>query len=222
MKNTRLLYCVATLMVVGCVHHSPLTTDWIAAALHEQDSVLADPLLEEIVRDADRRRRQSNPSSGGVPVLPVGCEGFPLPGTGSPGLDWLFAQFRTRGGQTRETIGSYRPPWPWSHAVAQTAAPCVLRVEFSDRRDHSDPVSVANTLIHERVHSFGHAHAHGNKRSPNACDAAYVMGDAAEAILAHRRRLADYDFDAPMCQALCDALNARGMPHGCRRERGLR
>jgi hypothetical protein len=208
--------CSSIALVLALAHGSSAgaTNDWLGEALAYQDAVLADPLLEEVVRDADRRRRLSNPGSGGVPVLARRCGDFPAPTGPEAGLDWLFEQFRTRGGQKRENIGFYRPLWPWSDAVAVTQAPCAVGLEFNKLRKH-DAVGATHTLIHERIHTFGHGHARGNKRRPNACDAAYVTADAAEAITAHRSRLASYTFGTPMCRDLCEALAVRKMAHGC-------
>ncbi|HEX8240725.1 MAG TPA: hypothetical protein VF574_13385 [Allosphingosinicella sp.] len=208
--------CSPILLIFALAHGSSLGAagDWLGEALAQQDAILADPLLEEIVRDADRRRRQSNPASGGVPVFATRCGDHPVPTGPENGLDWLFGQFRARGGQKRAIIGFYRPLWPFSDAVAVTSGPCATGFKFNKLKDH-DPVGATNTLVHERIHTFGHTHARGNERPPNACDAAYVTGDAAEAITAHRRNLVSYEFDAPMCRALCQALAARRMPHGC-------
>ncbi|HEX9965571.1 MAG TPA: hypothetical protein VGB04_11380 [Allosphingosinicella sp.] len=208
--------CSSILLALTFAHGSSAgaANDWLGEAIAHQDAVLADRLLEEVVRDSDRRRRLSNPASGGVPVLARRCGDFPAPTRPEAGLDWLFEQFRTRGGQKREDIGFYTPFWPWSDAVAVTAAPCAIGFEFNKLREHH-PVGATHTLIHERIHTFGHKHARGNKRPPNACDAAYVTADAAEAITAHRSNLASYEFGAPMCRALCEALAERQMAHGC-------
>ena len=46
--------------------------------------------------------------------------------------------------------------------------------------------SVANTLVHERAHTFGLKHLEPQTPAKNGCDIAYVAGDIVQVLLLHR------------------------------------
>jgi|KBSMisStaDraftv2_1062788.scaffolds.fasta_scaffold148297_4 hypothetical protein len=104
-------------------------------------------------------------------------------------------------------------PWrPWgmmfSSATASTApgsATTGLNVWKLDRR----VPAVANTLVHERAHSFGFLHRCGETRAANLCDVAYVAGDLAEALSSHSCP------GEPVCPALAAELQKRGLVKDC-------
>jgi hypothetical protein len=59
-----------------------------------------------------------------------------------------------------------------------------------------------NTLIHERVHSFCQIHISEQTRNANQCDASYIAGDLAEALILHKMGLTEREMDKPICPAL--------------------
>lgn len=211
--GARLIMVLLSLVgVAGCTQRTGASEDRMAAGIVAQNQALADPRFSEIVREADNRRRAAG--ARGLIVNLAQCSPWQSLRAEQPALEWLLDQFKRQGGYLREDIGFYRPKWRFSRAVARTSAPCATAVEFNEYK-LADPAAIANTLVHERVHRFGHGHMRNNKRPDNACDAAYVAGDAAEALLVHKGRITDYRFE-PMCKSLCEALAGRGIKHGCR------
>ena len=129
---------------------------------------------------------------------------------------WLVDRFTTEGHYALEEIGVSQASYPPTTAVTTACNPldptCALETDISPRYVTSTaaiPGALANTLVHERVHSFGQQHGWSQKRGPNKCDAAYVMGDLAESLLRHRTDGAPIIPRETLCRSLQRRLTAR-------------
>jgi hypothetical protein len=124
---------------------------------------------------------------------------------------WLLDRFATEGNYRVTDIGVGDFTFPPTTAMTTACIPfnptCALQTTLAPGYVTVDATinALANTLVHERVHSFGQAHGRRQTRRANLCDAAYIMGDLAEVLLARR------DEGAPVKprQALCGKLHRR-------------
>jgi hypothetical protein len=121
---------------------------------------------------------------------------------------WLLSRYATNGGYHLDQVRTWWKWNPWSSTVAVTI-PLQGSTKLNLWQLSRVPTSIANTLVHERVHSFGTIHPETQTRRGNECDASYVAGDLAQAILVQGNQRAREPFDGPMCPALCQALEAR-------------
>jgi hypothetical protein len=131
----------------------------------------------------------------------------------SSNVEWALEQFSTRGLYTTSSVYLWRKWNPWSSTTAITNA-CGPNTKLNKWKLGRDSFSIANTLIHERGHSFCLTHP-SQDRPTNKCDFNYVSGDLALSILAHKHGLKHQNFTTPMCPALCESLKSRDMPQGC-------
>jgi hypothetical protein len=129
----------------------------------------------------------------------------------------LYGQFDTARISLRTTIEINGKPSPSTRAATypcsyrQSACPATRGTTL--RRDivaESSLVPLTNTLLHERMHAFGHVHWKGN-RPTGLCEAPYVMGDLAELILFYRQDGRATRPRQTPCPALQRRLRSRGI-----------
>lgn len=158
----------------------------IPAALARADAVVRSTVFGEIFRALNPRATAS------------GCSPAPV-----------LESFEKRGQFAKENISFYRPWWwPWSASWANTTA-CEEQTTLNRRKHWRDAIDMANTLVHERVHSFGYEHVDNDPCDDgDACDAAYVAGDLAEALLRHEQGQ-PMKFEECYCEDLKTELEKR-------------
>lgn len=173
----------------------------VSRAIQRADSIVTDPVYVSILRDLEARRRISWPGRTRS-LLPSTADARPT--------SWMLDRFAREGNYGMDDIGGRNFPDPRTTASTAPCVPfqagCKLETDLGITYVDSATVEeIANTLIHERVHSFGQEHAWGQQRRFNLCDAPYVMGDLAEMLLLHR------DTGQPVAprQKLCRALHKR-------------
>lgn len=171
-------------------------------AVRLQAIVLDDPKFSAVLRDLEARGAITWTDTL-IPSAQAQAR------THSTPVDWLVARYREAGGFQRADIRLWRKLNPWSSTTASTAAGSP-RTRLNIWRLNRPADSVAATLIHERVHSFGQVHAHGQTKPPNRCDAANIAGDLTESIL-HRGDGGTLYGDN-VCPALCEALDRADLP----------
>jgi hypothetical protein len=127
-------------------------------------------------------------------------------------IAWLLNRFEAEGNYGSDDIGVSEVSYPPTTAVTTACIPfspsCALITEISPSYVTATTTmknALANTLVHERVHSFGQQHGWSQARGPNMCDAAYVVGDLAESLLRSR----DEGTSIVPRQALCGKLHRR-------------
>lgn len=167
---------------------------------------VGDPLFREIVLELS--------SAGGIDWSGERARHFPAEARVAPD-EWLLEQFAAHG---LFHVDSIRP-WakllpPWSHTKATSYA-CGPTVKLNVLRLRRSEYSVANTLVHERVHSFCQIHPESQERPPNVCDAAYVYGELAEIIARYRSGEETVTPTEEPCPSLCAALLRRGITARC-------
>lgn len=195
------------LVLTGCATPTPTFQPRIADAVRLQDAVIADPLFREVFMELD----QAGAVIWEAESLTVSAAGdasrHPSP------TRWLLDRYADRGGFALGVVSTWRKWNPWSSTNAATV-PGRDATRLNSWNLGPDGQAIAPTLIHERVHSFGQVHAHGQYKQPNQCDAAYIAGDLAEALLA--RSSARPVTEPHVCPALCEALRRRNLPTSSR------
>ena len=131
--------------------------------------------------------------------------------------EWAIEKFESDGFYKIENIGFWWTWNPWSSTTAATV-PNTNSTRLNKWRLDRETIAIANTLVHERNHSFGLIHPIDQTRPTNMCDFSYVSGDLAESILVSIHKPLDYKLSKPMCPALCKSLENREMPHSCENE----
>ena len=137
---------------------------------------------------------------------------------GAP-VAWLLGRFETEGNYrvTDVHVGtsfSYPPTTAVTTACVPFSNTCALQTHVSPvwvTRTTGMSNALANTLVHERVHSYGQMHGWSQKSGPNRCDAAYVMGDLAESLLRRREEGAPIVPRGALCRSLRRRLVERGI-----------
>lgn len=143
-------------------------------------------------------------------------------GQGGSTIAWLIGQYDRRGQFDMDSVHAWVPKNPFLLGTTVAQVPTgsssadlnVYLMDRTTRRSHRDVIDIANTLLHERVHTFGLVHGRDQTRPTNRCDASYVAGDLAEALLrfeAAGSALPASDLPTPVCEALLAQLRTRGM-----------
>lgn len=178
----------------------------VTTAIGYQNSVLSDRIFREVLEELDR-----NGAIEWTDRLDDTAEAQAA--RFSTRLEWLLAQFTREGGLAQSQISAWRKWNPFSSTTASTTPHNITRLNLW--RLTSDPISLANTLTHERVHFFGVIHPQSQSRSANKCDPAYIAGDLAESILATRSGVEQREVTDDVCPALCTAIARRGLWSPC-------
>lgn len=178
----------------------------VSEAVTLQYEILKSPLFSEVLRELERENaidweRRTASVADDLSSYPTYTE-------------WALSKFKKEGPYKKEDIGFWRKWNPWSSTTAATVT-CGNSMRLNKWQLNRSVLAIANTLIHERNHSFCLTHPDDQTRTTNKCDFSYVSGDLAESILAFSRGDTQHKLKGPMCPALCKALEARGMPHAC-------
>lgn len=136
---------------------------------------------------------------------------------------WLLDRYAEADAPETEDIRPYVPYLGFG-ALSSTKASAgygsrrirlnVVYLERPTARIVRDPISIANTLVHESAHTFGQTHGGSQRADVNACDAAYVAGALAEALLrsdAAGGAIGEDEVSSPVCTRLAARLRARGV-----------
>lgn len=178
----------------------------VSDAVAMQKSALSNPLFKEILRELE-----SKSAIEWDKRTPTNMEEISIHSTPT---EWLLYKFENDGPYSEEEIRFWWKWNPWSSTTAKTT-PNTNTTTLNKWRLDRKTIAIANTLIHERNHSFGLIHPRDQTRSSNKCDFSYISGDLAESILVSMHNLDTYQLSKPMCQALCTSLKNRKMPHSC-------
>jgi len=100
-------------------------------------------------------------------------------------MTWFVEQLKVHGGYKRQEIMNFVPKGFGRLMYSKTTAISAAgkKLQLNSKKLNRSKFSVANTLIHERVHWLGHKHINGQSRPDNCCDAAYMIGDLAGSFL---------------------------------------
>lgn len=105
------------------------------------ESVLRDTLFQEVIRRMD--------SSGAIVWDPARLSYLPVQGRMRP-TAWVLEQFTTRGLFHLDSISA---TWSPVAGIGNTVGGAE-RSKFSRWKFEKDPFSLANTIVHERTHTF--------------------------------------------------------------------
>jgi hypothetical protein len=207
MKYLHLNILLILSFITGCA--TTTVTDQypqVNEAIALQKEAINDPLFKEILTELESKNAidwKDNRTSSVKEDLSAY----------TTNLAWALEQFSVRGPYTNDSVYLWRKWNPLSSTTAVTTT-CDNSTKLNKWKLSRDNLAIANTLVHERGHSFCLTHP-TQDRHTNQCDFAYISGDLAESILAHKRGLKHRNFIVPMCLELCNSLKSRGMPHGC-------
>lgn len=189
---------------------TPEQADLLRRAIATADSIVTDPVFRSVARGMEEW--------GSVDWREN--RGKLLPEEAVPGrTQWLLARFGKEGNYRMEDVHPRRArgtgTTAWTRACRPSSPTCRLETDVNLNVVYVDSgrtiYALANTLIHERVHSFGQVHGASQYRADNVCDVAYVLGDMAEALLRHRAERAPIRPREDLCPALHERLEARGI-----------
>ncbi len=210
-KYLYLLVCIA--LITGC-SATQVTDEYpkIQDAIVLQAEVVNDPLFTEVLTELESNGA-INWGDNRTTSVHEDLSQYPS------NLAWALEQFSILGPYSQNDVFLWRKWNPKSDTIASTLS-CTEDKKFNTTKLNKwtldrDVLKIANTLVHEKGHSFCLTHP-SQDRTTNQCDFTYISGDLAEAILVHRQNLKTREFDEPMCPALCASLEARGMLHGCK------
>ena len=194
--------CVA---LSGCAHFSDSQSALVSDAIKLQNEAIASPEFAEILASLDR----TNKIKWEEPLIAsANLEATSFPSKTA----WLISKFANPGLFQTADVRPWRKWNPFSSTTA-TTTPGQPYTRLNLWRLKRTNISVANTLIHERVHSFGQKHANGQSKPGNECDAAYVAGDLAESLLLQRAGMQTEMLKTEACSALCadPVFKAKGL-----------
>ncbi|MEH6538280.1 MAG: hypothetical protein V7719_17920 [Psychroserpens sp.] len=129
-------------------------------------------------------------------------------------MSWLIAQYKEKGIYSTDEVFLWRKWNPFSSTRAVTT-PCVFpnclnTTKLNKWHLKRSKFSFTNTLIHERVHSFGAIHPNQSSRG-NECDPSYVAGNLAEILLLYRHNQNLDNYDKILCPGLKSKLIVYGI-----------
>ena len=201
------------LTLPGCVSFSETQRAQVEDARSLVSRVVEDPRFEAVLLDmgANDEIEWEGRLASGLTERPADL------------TRWLVDRYKEAGAPQTENIRPYVPYrglWPLSKtraAAGYGSDEIKLNVVYLERptsRIVRDPISIANTLVHESAHTFGQIHRGSQRADANACDAAYVAGALAEALLrsdAAGGAIMEKEISSPVCASLAARLQARGV-----------
>lgn len=136
----------------------------------------------------------------------------------SSATQWILHRFSAEGNYRLLDVFAKRKrssTTAWTTACIPYNPECSLQTALNTRYVYVAPdrtiYAITNTLVHERVHSFGQEHGESQYRWDNVCDAAYILGDLAEAILRRRAEGTPIEPRERLCPALETRLRTLGI-----------
>jgi hypothetical protein len=204
----KLGFAIVALCLTSCASFQAQHENYIASAIELQSTALSDPLFAGILLELheagdviwdERLTEEAKAEAGAFDNKII----------------WLLGKYESSGGLDRVNLKPWRK-WipPWSATTAKFN-PNNGIVSLNLNRFNKDQFALANTFIHEKNHSFGLIHDSTQSRIGNQCDAGYLAGDLAEAILRSSVGNTGTTPHAPSCPALCGALEERGLWSAC-------
>lgn len=189
-----LLLLLLCQILLGCAITKGTTNPNVKKAIELQQLVINDPLFEKILIELEE--------SGNIHWGEERTE-FIKEKLADNRLnsDWLISNYKKKGGFNKDSVFLWRKYNPFSSTTAVTN-PCVDQTKLNKWTLTDDEYSLLNTLIHERVHSFCQIHTEEQTRNANQCDASYIAGDLAEALILHKMGFKEREMDKPICPAL--------------------
>jgi|GEM_PF-1484701 len=188
------LLLVMIVMLNGCAVTKGTDHKIVSMAMNMQATIIADPLFTKILTEM-ASSGQIDWSEGRADYIDD-IHDYPSK------IDWLLANYQNKGGYDKESVLLWRKWNPLSSTTAVTNT-CGETTKLNKWKLKRDEFSIANTLIHERVHSFCVVHPEGKQtRAENMCDASYVAGDLAEVIALYRAGIKERKMDKPICPGL--------------------
>jgi hypothetical protein len=199
-----MLPLLLVLLLPGCVF-TPRQRVLVNEAIAHTSVAVQDPLLTEIVLELDQQRAIEWDSLR-IKALPADAQADPN--------GWLLRQYAERGPYEYHEVNAWFPLNLFSITKAATT-PGDTVTYLNVRKLRRSSFSVANTLFHERAHSFGQIHPVDQTRATNLCDAAYVYGDLAAILTRYRAENTPVEPEETLCPALCESLRRRGLVSSC-------
>ena len=124
---------------------------------------------------------------------------------------WVLGQYASAGLFRRDQVRAWHPLKLMFTSTTAVTTPGVDSTGLNVWLLNRSVDSIMNTLVHERVHSFGFVHREGQTRPANVCDAAYVAGDLAEVLNSGKCP------DEGVCPALSEELVTRRVVKSCKK-----
>lgn len=154
----------------------------LTTALQRADTIIADTTYTNVIGHLERSGIvEWTPRKSALLPQHIGMTyGSYMRGRFATEGNYQLSDIKARYKNSKTTGWTTACPWDREDCRLET----YLNTKFMtpDRPMHA----YVNTLIHERLHSFGMEHGDSQKRADNLCDAAYVYGDVAEALLRYR------------------------------------
>jgi hypothetical protein len=204
MKPMKMLPLLLPILLAGCFTHGQ--KQLVTQAVGLTRVAIQDPLFTEVVLELDRMQAIEWDTAR-TNELPEAARAEPT--------RWLLRQYQEHGPFEVAEVNAWikwREPWTITTAATTPGDDETYLNIFKLGRSR---FSVANTLLHERAHTFCQVHPVTQTRADNLCDAAYVFGDLAEVVTRYREEGMPAAPDQKLCPALCDVLRARGLIGQC-------
>lgn len=125
-----------------------------------------------------------------------------------PNGSHILALYKENGLFTLENIKKKTSWWPWSKTYAWTT-PKSGFTELNTRKLNRSNVSIASTIVHERLHDFSYIHK-SQYEEDSYCDPAYIVGVVAELSLLTEAKK-PLSLGSMVCPSLCERLKSRNI-----------
>ncbi|WP_156172162.1 hypothetical protein [Aurantiacibacter gangjinensis] len=192
------------LLLGGCATFGERHQRFISPAMEMQADAISDPRFAEILTELDAEgsivweNRLTDAADAEADLY-------------SSRIGWLLAKYDEAGGLPSSKLRAWRKWNPFSRTTA-AYNPSNGEVSLNLWRFTADEFALLNTFVHEQNHSFGLIHDASQTRINNMCDAGYLAGDLAEAILrTSSSESGSSTPHTPVCPALRAALERRSM-----------
>lgn len=179
-------------------------------AIQQADIIISDTLFQRVIQQLEQNH--------GVEWTSEKSRLLP-PHIGMAFGSWMRGRFATEGNYSIDEVRArtrISRTTAWTTACKWDNDSCALRTTLNTRfvTPERSIHAIMNTLIHERVHSFGMEHGKSQYRADNLCDEAYVYGDVAEALVRHRAEGAAVTPRQRLCPAVQQHLIQMGVVKG--------
>lgn len=198
-----IIFLFVIVFLVSCAVSKSEQKDKVTNAIKLQKTIMEDELFIKILKDLEQSNSINWSENRTQYVSTLELSKF------DNKVDWLLNEYKTKGVFSKDSVFLWRKWNPLSNTTAVTSR-CKHTTKLNKWKLKRSEYSIANTLIHERVHSFCLIHPN-QKRSGNECDPAYIVGDLAQIIILYRKGKLEIAMNKPLCSELKNKINELGL-----------
>lgn len=193
-----LVVILSSICLASCVSTKGIKNEKVKSAIYLQQEIIDDSLFSKILVELEKEG-SIDWQEGSTSKVKENFNDY------QNRAYWVLEMFQSKGSYDSSSVYLWRKWNPWSATTAVTN-PCGNSTKLNKWNLKRDKYSIANTLIHERLHSFCLVHPDEQTREKNKCDISYIAGDLAEVLILKKNGIERRELNKPICPALAEKI----------------